>query len=894
MKLDRLLRHGIPHSIVESWKRTQGEELLPLQSQAVTNHDLLKGKSLIICAPTSSGKTFCGEMAAVVNLFKGSKVVFLVPLKAIAEEKYADFSEKYAGLGIKVAISTRDRQENDRNIETGRFDLAIMIYEKFNQLLIKNLDVLRLIDLIVVDELQMIADPSRGPVLELALIKTRSSGYKPQILGLSAVMRNAGQLASWLGCELLLEKSRPVELLQGVLLDGRFRFKKHNTGEEGSERLVDLDSEQTQEILFANIQKLLDHGEQILVFLKSKKTCEDCASLFAEQSRLSPASDAVDALSQLENTTLKESLILCLQSGVAFHNADLTFDERKVVEQFYSKGDVRVIFSTTTLSLGINLPAGTVFIETQKYEVGNHSGRALPLPITWSEYENMSGRAGRFGLGRDFGRAIVIAQNDFQSDYLWEQYVEGREEKIVSQLSKRRQEDVILDLAVSGSAKTLSGLRQAMDSGFGGRFVPHLDRTLEDALEELTRREILLKKGDSYLATRMGSLCAYKGISVLTGISIANKLLGPPDLKPFGWFFRVLDTKDGEEAHINVGFREQQNRTYEKEVKERYENVAVIEEIKSLLKTKMSLSPGETRLVKLCCLLCEWISPAATSDLERKYLCRSGQIEQIARRASWLLDAAYGLGKVMGADKSLVCFLKRLSLQVNFGVDEAGIRLARLRMPGLGRDYIWRLTRAGFCDLRKLKQTDVKQLEAVIPPQVATNLKQALAQRSKRAGNEKTIAGTSRLRKSGGIILVIDGTPVKDRFLVVVNGRRLTLPAKSFKYLVKLAQAAFKSQDGWTHKNDFEPGENQTRYLHRLKKQILPYLEPGQTFMENNRLGSYRLGIPKAQIRVNLAALAGNPDVEIAGIAQELAGSGAEPSEDGGRPDNREDHLAKT
>ena len=85
------MQHGIPESIIQSWRKTQGEMLLPLQSQAVTNHDLLKGRSLIISAPTSSGKTFCGEMAAVVNLFKGMKVVFLVPLKAIAEEKYSDF-----------------------------------------------------------------------------------------------------------------------------------------------------------------------------------------------------------------------------------------------------------------------------------------------------------------------------------------------------------------------------------------------------------------------------------------------------------------------------------------------------------------------------------------------------------------------------------------------------------------------------------------------------------------------------------------------------------------------------------------------------------------------------------------------------------------------------------
>ncbi|NIN00066.1 MAG: hypothetical protein GTO24_18935, partial [candidate division Zixibacteria bacterium] len=236
----------------------------------------------------------------------------------------SDFLEKYGGLGVKVAISTRDRQEDDRDIEKGNFDLSIMIYEKFNQLLIKNLDVLSLINLIVVDELQMVGDPSRGPLLELALTKIKSSGYSPQILGLSAVLKDADQLSSWLECRLLFDKSRPVELLQGVLLDGEFHFRKYNSGEEGMHELVQMDSDESHQILFANMQKLLEQGEQILVFLKSKRNCEECAFLFSEKVSLPASSGAIEALSELENTTLKQALMLVLQKGVAFHNADLT------------------------------------------------------------------------------------------------------------------------------------------------------------------------------------------------------------------------------------------------------------------------------------------------------------------------------------------------------------------------------------------------------------------------------------------------------------------------------------------------------------------------------------------------------------------------------------------
>jgi len=871
MQVDKLLRYGIPESVIESWRKTQGEKLLPLQAAVVTKHNLLGGQSLIISAPTSSGKTFCGEMAAVANLFKRKKVIFLVPLKAIAEEKYSDFCQKYAPLGIKVAISTRDRQEDDTEIEKGNFDLAITIYEKFNQLLIKNLDILSLINLLVVDELQMIADPSRGPVLELALTKIKSSRYSPQILGFSAVLKDVNHLASWLGCELILEKSRPVELLQGVLLDGKFHFRKYNSGDEGTCQLVELDSEESHQVLFANLEKLLEDGEQVLVFLKSKKTCEDCALLFSEKIKLPSSAGAIEALSELENTTLKEKLTLCLQRGIAFHNADLTSDERKVIEYFYLTEEIRVIFSTTTLSLGINLPAKTVFIETQKFEKGEYSNKAVMLPISWSEYENMSGRAGRFGLEKDFGRSIIIAQNRFQFDSLWEGYIEGEEEKIASQLYKKELADVILDLVASGAGKSLSRLKQTIGSTLNGELILQNEDRLRGKLDELVQEKILLSSTQTLSPSRLASLCAFKGISVHTGLSIKKKLEGQPDFDPFCWFYSVLDTKDGEDIYISLGFWEQQNRAYEKALTQRYKDIPPPEEeIKSLLDVKISFSLKEARLAKLCFLLCEWITSESTLNLESKYFCRSGQIEQIGKRVSWLTDSASGIARVLNSDKRLIHFLKRLSLKVNFGVDDVGVKLARLRVPGLGRDYIWSLVKEGFSSLRKIKEAKPEELEKVIPHRVVENLKKGIDETSKSSKKSKVPLHKVLVPQKEGLSLVIDGTPVKDKFLVLVNGRKTNLPAKSFKYLLKLAWAAFKNEGGWIHKNDFEPGENQTRYLHRLRKQIKPNLDPGQSFVENNRLGCYRMNVPKDKIRINPPPLMNNPDTEIKSTAEEL------------------------
>jgi len=871
MKLEKLLRYGIPHSVIERWKKSQGENLLPLQAGAVTKHGLLDGTSLIISAPTSSGKTFCGEMAAAASLFKRKKVIFLVPLKAIAEEKYSDFCGKYSELGIKVVISTRDRQEHDRSIEKGSFDLAIMIYEKFNQLLIKNMDILKLISLLVVDELQMIADPSRGAVLELALTKIKGSKYSPQILGLSAVLREVDHLSIWLGCRLLFEKSRPVELLQGVLLDGKLHFRKYNSGEEGTDELVDLESEQPHEVLFANLEKLLEKGEQVLIFLKSKADCEKGAFLFSERVNLPSSSGAIEALSELENTTLKERLNLCLQKGIAFHNADLTFDERKVVERFYLAGEIRVIFSTTTLALGINLPARTVFIETQKFEKGEYSGKPVMLPISWSEYENMSGRAGRFGLQEDFGRSVIIAQNRFQFDALWEGYVEGEEEKLASRLFEKDLGDVILDLVASGAGKTPAQLKNVLISGFGGESVLQIDDQIENRIKELLDEEILARNRRSLSPSRLGRLFAFKGISIETGLCIKKKLRRPLDLDDFGWFYSVLNTRDGEEVHISLGYWEEQNRTYERALAERYRDSSPAdEEIESLLRKETGLSTGENMLVKICLLLCEWMTPISTLDLEEKYSCRSGQIEQIGRTASWLLDAACGMARILNSDKRLVHLLRRLSLQVDFGVDEAGIGLARLRVPGLGRDYVWRLVRGGFGSLARIKESKLEALQALVPEKVARRLKEAAEQKPRRSKNRENLSAKIKSAKADETTLVIDGTPVKDKFLVLLNGKRVILPAKSFKYLVKLAWAAFKKEDGWIHKEDLEPGDNQTRYVYRLRKQLRSALGSGQSIMENNRLGSYRLSILKHNITLNHPVLMKNPDAEIAAIAGEL------------------------
>jgi len=131
MRLNDLLKFGIPQSVIEAWKSRQGEYLLPLQEHAVrsgllSNDTGGRGENLLISAPTSSGKSFCGEMAAIETLVKRRRAVMLVPLKSMAEEKYHYFKKCYAALGISVLIVTGDIQPvadgQSRYTPADRFD----------------------------------------------------------------------------------------------------------------------------------------------------------------------------------------------------------------------------------------------------------------------------------------------------------------------------------------------------------------------------------------------------------------------------------------------------------------------------------------------------------------------------------------------------------------------------------------------------------------------------------------------------------------------------------------------------------------------------------------------------------------------------------------------------
>ena len=197
-------------------------KLRPAQEKAVKK-GLLKGRNLLVCTPTASGKTLIAELAAIKSILEGKgKAVYIVPLKALATEKYKDFKKRYGDIA-KIALSIGDIDSADPYLVD--YDLIITTSEKLDSLIRHHAPWLSLVKTVIIDEVHLMNDPGRGPTLEILITILRQLLKNVQIIALSATIGNPEELSSWLGANLVVDNWRPVKLHKGIYLKGKVEFE---------------------------------------------------------------------------------------------------------------------------------------------------------------------------------------------------------------------------------------------------------------------------------------------------------------------------------------------------------------------------------------------------------------------------------------------------------------------------------------------------------------------------------------------------------------------------------------------------------------------------------------------------------------------------------------------
>ncbi|MEY2907392.1 MAG: hypothetical protein RLZZ408_1863 [Verrucomicrobiota bacterium] len=649
----------LPAELIAAWKKYGVVDALPIQREAIEK-GLLQGESMLVIAPTSSGKTFLGEIAATQHALRGSRAIYLVPFKAIAEERFGEFTERYRDnedIGLRCIVSDRDHHENDSELIVGKFDIAILTYEKLAALLVAGKAILDVCGCIIVDEVQMVTDPNRGATLELLLTKLRRLENRPQILCLSAVLGQLSKFDEWLGVTTIRASHRPIELRQGILVpNGTFEYREWNSRKPGTEKI-------TPPVLSKVVGNLIERGEQVLIFVASVKRTEEVARSLANSIALPAATTSIAALKDEADTETREILLATLRNGIALHNADCELPERLTVEQGFRNGEIRALVSTTTLAMGINMPVDNVILaDNLRWRVVN--GALAQVPWLCAEVQNLLGRAGRFGKSTTFGRGIVMASTPAEKRQFTHLYLETPPEPIKSAFMEQDIDRRVLDVVATGFANSEDELISFLFDTFAGQVWVNARASIEKLIREGIQRCIdleLFEKTDSGVlrATTLGSICAAQHCSLDTFSKIKNYVLSVVHFDHLDVAFAGARTSEVLESIRRIKWNDsQRNMSIRERLNQSYSENKLVGLIQEGFAFMMKLPTQTPKPEFTIAAVCEEI---LQSDITLREICRGfrisgGNLRQMCESVSWMVD-------IMGA----VAGVLRPELSVDFG-----------------------------------------------------------------------------------------------------------------------------------------------------------------------------------------------------------------------------------
>lgn len=556
-------------------------------------------------------------------------------------------------------------------------------------------------------------------------------------------------LSKWLNAKLLFDSTRPVELRQGVYCEGKFYYQEFNTKNISSEDWVkveyELPTEPQQQLLvelevLTEVAKYLaEKDEQVLIFLKDKKTVHEVAKELAQKVNFPPAEDPIKELSSSEETFILSFLTKLLSKGICIHHADLTYEQREIIERYFRKGDIKILVSTSTLALGVNLPCKNVLVEPRKWYYDKKSGMLSMVGITKSDFESMGGRAGRFKIATDFGKAVVVALTDFKRKVYFDNLILADFDELRGMFTSDDLDKLVLYLITSNVANDKKSILEFVYNLFSKQTGWDIkDDEIEIMVEKILSyckegRIIVEDKYGRYIATEYGYIGATKGIyldTLLKMISYIEKV----DVKK-------LTSKEGLlEMLLMLSFTRDGFEIYVPLEKQEIDNIK--EYLKSLL-LKFEVNPRkyfdgiitkywtyqDAQAVKRAICLFNWLSSIETIDIEKAFLIHAGAIRRTAEEFIWLIDTLadlFSVSKISCVDEithqDVVKKLKNIATCIVYGVEEKAVEVAKIRLRSLSRTYIKKLIDAGFDTQQAIKELSLEQLQQILPKKVAYEL----------------------------------------------------------------------------------------------------------------------------------------------------------------------------
>ncbi|MDD3374807.1 MAG: DEAD/DEAH box helicase [Candidatus Omnitrophica bacterium] len=682
----------------------QIKEFYPPQAEAIEK-GALDGENLLLAIPTAAGKTLIAELCMIKAIIQtNGRCLYIAPLKALASEKYEEFKKKYSPLGIKVGIAIGDLDSPSKRLN--QYQIIIATAEKVDSLLRSRAKwLIDELSVVVLDEIHFINDESRGPTLEILTARIKQLNPNSQILALSATVKNADEIALWLGAKFVQSTWRPVPLREGVYFGEQITFK--NAGR----RLV---KEELPDDLSKLALDTLRSKGQILVFVNSRRSaqasslslCKAVDSILSPEEKKKLKSIARNVLSGSgESTKICRKLANVVEHGVAFHHAGLRPHQRKLIEDSFKQNIIKIICSTPTLAAGVNLPARrTILRDTKRYQAG--VGAAY---IPASEYKQCAGRAGRPGYD-EYGEAVIIAKSLSESQLLFDRYINADPEPVISKLGNESALRMHVLAAISaGHVHDINEMFEFISHTFLAhqRQTSHLIEMISEIFEFLEEEQLVEKSGFRYFATAFGHCVSRLYIDPITGIILRNGLKkiheNKAPLTVVGLLHLICCCPDTERT-VNLA----------KSIYDDLENFAA-EYREDFVMTRNDVAELDDMFfymttLKTAWFLSCWIDEEKEENICEKFNMGPGDIHRHTESVRWIFHAASVIAELFKF-KRLTFETEDLRNRVRYGIREELLELVSLK--GVGRVRARNLFEKGHKRLSELKFVSLDDLSSV-------------------------------------------------------------------------------------------------------------------------------------------------------------------------------------
>ena len=721
MKFDEL---EMKKPVKEALAKQGYTELYPPQEEALPI--ALSGKNLVLAVPTASGKSLVAYLAIVNAVLSGGKAIYIVPLRALASEKYDDL-KAFESLGVRVAISMGDFDSEEQTLE--RYDVIVATSEKMDSMLRHRTSWLDRVSIVVADEVHLMNDPERGPTLEVTLTKFRMMNPGAQIIALSATINNSKDVAAWLGAEHVTSEWRQVPLTEGTYLDGEIRFSD-NSGR----KIKDVGDP-----VASLVGDCLDGGGQALVFVNTRKSTESLArSLRPVAKKFMDASSApkrgAKGLIQddEEPTSMGHRLSECIRSGIAFHNAGLTNDQRRKVEGLFREGKIKCIVATPTLAAGINLPARMVVIrETSRFD-GDYGSSSIPV----LEIKQMCGRAGRPKYD-SYGEAVLVAKDEEHRSFLLENYLLAGPEDIYSKLgTEPALRSHILAAIATRSVGSEEDIKRFIEHSFLATQtdLAFLEETIVRILAFLQEKDMIrMEEGGGLKATFFGKRVSDLYLDPASAVVFRKALERYRDGSEFGVLHAIASTTELQPLYLR------------RNDSEWVEGLLAEKRSEMLVEPPDNINEYEFYLasVKTASLIFDWIEERTEEEIEKKFGIGPGDIRNKVEIAEWM---AYSMDQLCAIfHREAHAELEQITRRISKGVKRELLEVAKLR--NVGRVRARALFKHGLGSIEAVRSASVEELAKIpgIGQSLSVQIKRELGQERDAKAKEDEIAGQRAL-----------------------------------------------------------------------------------------------------------------------------------------------------